>query len=184
MTVSQAVLDELANGSPGIVVADGFRVYYGQVFSDTGVDVSTLLQTTPGIAGRIVQVPGASSASPMVTVRDANGNLTQEPWALRYSSTVDSDGDGIPNYIDSTPFDPVVLSSVSVINDTPELFSVSWRAAAKKTYNVEYSTTLKRDGWQLLKTVANTNNYPAVLQVRDPITSDKPSKTYRVVYTQ
>lgn len=92
-----------------------------------------------------------------------NGNQTiQVNRALRNSKIIDSDGDGIPNYYDLTPFDgPALLLRGSLLqtNQPPwKAFLVSWTAVSNTVYKVEFTTNLPPANWQQL--VKYTNNAP------------------------
>ena len=182
LVVTQAALDSLGGPLPLITVPDGFRVYFGDAVTDTGASAVDALLTSPTLAGKVVQVPGFSPSAPLVTLLDAAGKSYTVPWALRYSPTIDSDGDGIPNLLDASPFDPVRVSSMQIVGN-PEKFLIQFTAAAGKTYQVEYATNVGKLDWRPLTTVTNTDTKPVVLEVKDPIRADVPSRVYRVSYT-
>ncbi len=92
-----------------------------------------------------------------------NGNQTiQVNRALRNSKIIDSNGDGIPNFYDLTPFDePAFLLRGSLLqtNQPPgKAFLVSWTAVSNTVYQVEFTTNLPPANWQPL--VKYTNNAP------------------------
>jgi adhesin HecA-like repeat protein len=182
LVVAQSIVDTLDTALPGLVIADGFRVYFGTATSDTGKSLTDVLLTSPSLAGKVVQVAGVTATSPTVIVTNGDGQSLTVPWALRFSPTIDSDGDGIPNLFDASPFDPVVVSSTQVVGK-PEKFAIRWNAAAGKTYQVEYATDVSKRNWKVLTTVTNTASQTAQMEVKDPISANMPTKVYRVVYT-
>jgi len=100
---------------------------------------------------------------------------------LRNSKIIDSDGDGIPNYFDFTPFDGVLLSAAQSL-PSPVGFRVSWTATPGVVYHVEYKTDLS-DSWQPLATAtlnSPTNGICSVLDTNRPV--DSGMRLYRVWY--
>ena len=182
LVVTQAALDSLGGPLPLITIPDGFRVYFGDAVTDTGASAVDALLTSPTLAGKVVQVAGFSPTSPLVTILDGAGKSYTVAWALRYSPTIDSDGDGIPNLLDPSPFDPVAVSSTQVVGN-PEKFAITFTAAAGKTYQIDYATNVGNLDWKPLTTVTNTDTKPALLEVKDPIRADMPNKVYRITYT-
>ena len=110
-----------------------------------------------------------------------NGQPTRMNRALYTSSELDSDGDGIPNSADASPFDGVVLSSTTVTNTVPPLMSVSWQAAANVDYTIEYATNLQGTNtlWTTLTTLHATS--AGVTNVFDSISNGL--RVYRVRYS-
>jgi len=100
-----------------------------------------------------------------------NGQTVKVNRALRNSKIIDSDGDGLPNYYDSTPFGGLSLA-ISLVQTNPppskflaqtnqpssEVLRLSWQAAPYTVYQVEFTTNMPPTNWrQLLKF---TNNVP------------------------
>jgi hypothetical protein len=105
--------------------------------------------------------------------------------ALRDSSAIDSDADGIPNKFDGFPFDPPYValtlgSSPSLAGlSGPNVAQISWQAAANTTYRIECKT--KVDGqWQFLM---NYTHGPknGTATITDPINAAG-TCFYRVTY--
>jgi hypothetical protein len=111
-----------------------------------------------------------------------NGNQTiKVNAALRNSKIIDSDGDGIPNYFDFTPFDGLLLTAMPA-GPTPTGFRVSWKATPGVVYHVEYKSYLGAF-WQPLTTVAfdsPTNGICSVVDTNTPVESGM--RLYRVWY--
>ncbi|HVV73727.1 MAG TPA: hypothetical protein VHI52_19840, partial [Verrucomicrobiae bacterium] len=87
--------------------------------------------------------------------------------ALRNSKMIDSDGDGIPNFYDTTPFGgsnpgtgggtglTALLAAPS--QGKPKSLAISWTAAPNTVYRVEVATDLVKPNWQLLSLYTNNS---------------------------
>ena len=109
-----------------------------------------------------------------------NGQVTKVNRALRQSLIIDSDGDGLANGFDSSPFDPAVLS-LSVTASSPLTLNLGWNAAANTIYKVEY-TTNQSQNWQLLKNYTNNAANAGPASVLDIVPAGSPQRYYRVGY--
>jgi hypothetical protein len=90
--------------------------------------------------------------------------------ALRNSKIIDSDGDGIPNFYDTNPFDAALVVSGALVQTNPppaKAFRISWTATPNTVYSVEYTTNapLPNANWQVLTTYTNssTTNRPVTI---------------------
>jgi hypothetical protein len=91
----------------------------------------------------------------------SNGVTIVVNKALRYSKIIDSNGNGVPNYYDPSPFYPVapfvVIGSLAQTNSPPTNgFAVSWTAAANTAYQVQYRTNMVLGSWQPLLNYTNS----------------------------
>src|SRR2546421_11579911 len=104
------------------------------------------------IGGHLHWVPEFIGPNSSVDVVRANGQIVQMNRAVRESTTIDSDGDGIPNAYDAFPLDPdAALALTSVGRSTPPpTVSFSWNAKPKTVYSVEYTSALGSGDWQFL----------------------------------
>jgi hypothetical protein len=116
-----------------------------------------------------------------------NGQTVRVNRALRNSRIIDSDGDGIPNFFDSEPFNSgsaFVLSGSMVKTNPPpaKAFLISWPAAPNRIYRVEYTTNPSLGNWQVL--CHCTNNVPTnrVISVWDTNVISGDRRFYRVGY--
>ncbi len=103
---------------------------------------------------------------------------------LRESIRIDSDGDGIANGYDLTPFPDIAASlatgtQISMDVDVPVSAVVRWTAEAQATYTVEFSTDLGAGDWQTLETVTNPDKAPREMAVEDGLSTGG-SRYYRV----
>ena len=131
--------------------------------------------------GRLRWVPGYAGPNSSVDVI-INGQTVKVNQALRNSRITDSDGDGIPNYSDPTPFDSLVLTGAMPV---PQAFTISWKALPNVAYKVEYTTNSALSNWQTL--TRYTNNGPTQVTATVLDTNAAPGsvrKFYRVSYPQ
>jgi hypothetical protein len=114
----------------------------------------------------------------------ANGRVSRVNSALLVSSSVDSDGDGIMNAYDITPFytaDDAVLS-VSLTAGVAPSARLSWRALAQATNTVEYTTSPGSGDWQVLTNfVQGTVTTP--VNILDPLSPSGQLRVYRLRVT-
>jgi hypothetical protein len=132
--------------------------------------------------GRLRWVSDYAGANSSVAVV-INGNQTiQVNKALRNSTTIDSDADGIPNAFDPTPFDGVKISSIQRTN-SPAGYLLAWPSAAGTIYRVEYKTNLTGAPWVLALTVTNNWITNGPLTALDTTGVPTPAQRYyRVTY--
>ena len=133
------------------------------------------------LGGRLRWVPGYAGENSSTDVI-INGQTVQVNRALRNSQIIDSDGDGIANYFDATPFDSLVLTGAM---PAPQAFTVSWQALPNVAYKVEYTTNGALSNWQTL--TRYTNNGPIKVTATVWDTNSAPGsvrKFYRVSYQQ
>lgn len=165
----------VTNGAAVILLADldipaGFTIYFGSAnVNAAGLELAS--------GGRFKYVDFMDAAlSPMVAVAGRSGLV---PRGLRYSTIVDSDGDGIVNAFDANPFEGVVQSA-QVVDDGSKGFRVTWQAAPWQTYSVQYTSELSSE-WTTLKKVSNPSNSNQTLWIRDPIPEGSTMRAYRVL---
>lgn len=108
-----------------------------------------------------------------------NGQVVKVNRALRQSLIIDSDGDGLANGFDPSPFDPAVLT-LSLASSTPLTLALNWTAAASTVYKVEYTTNNK--DWHLLQNYTNSAATTVSATVLDQVPAGSPQRYYRVGY--
>jgi len=118
--------------------------------------------------------------------------------ALRFATTIDSNGNGIPNYADPNPFntppsgayplvviEPVVLTASLVPQPVGQSSpQISWQAMPGVTYQVQFSTNFPPVNWQPLlsyTSTAPTNTVVKVLDTNAPASGSR--RYYRVSYS-
>ena len=109
-----------------------------------------------------------------------NGNQTiQVNRALRNSTIIDSDSDGIPNFFDPSPFDGVVTTLQ--VQNSPPGYRISWIAAPRTVYRVETRGMQTAEPWSVLLQTTNTSSASAPWSVVDTNMS-LGIRQYRVSY--
>jgi hypothetical protein len=131
--------------------------------------------------GRIRWVSEFTGPNSSVDVLLSDGTVVTVNRGFRDSLTLDTDGDGIANGFDLTPFDGAVIGSIRVVNKPPLTTIITWSAAANTTYTVQYATSLNPSDWKDLTTVTNPNSGTASLSAEDLFQPNAP-RYYRVVY--
>lgn len=111
-----------------------------------------------------------------------NGNQTiKVNRALRDSTTIDSDSDGVPNYYDASPFDGVKITSIAR-SVSPAGIVLSWDAAPNTVYRVEYRTALDAATWLPLLQTTNAAAVTVPWSVLDTNGVSGAQRYYRVSY--
>jgi len=119
---------------------------------------------------------GANSSVDVVI----NGNQTiKVNRALRNSTVIDSDADGIPNFYDPSPFDGVMTTLQ--VQQSPPGFKISWLAAPKTLYRVEYRSSAL-GAWTVLTEAINPSTTTVSWSVVDTNISSGLQRYYRVSY--
>ncbi len=175
LILSDEILVNLENS---LILVEGMTLYYAG--TSDNVDPASLDGFVTAGGGTLRWVEDGSSGVPeWVEVAGGDGRVLRVPRALRFSTSIDSDGDGIPNASDPSPFDLVVISQVGLVEGS--LIEVQWNAAPGQTYEVQSTQVLVSGQWEPVKTAQNTSNVTQRLSVRDPVDPDAPLKAYRVV---
>jgi len=135
----------------GIEIAPDMAVY----FADSNVD-PTILDGLHG--GRLRFVPGFAGPLNSTNIVYPSGETYTFNAALVRSTTLDSDGDGIVNALDSTPVivgDRIDLKIACSRGTATRRTVISWMAPANSTSVVEYKDSLQATTWQALPAVQN-----------------------------
>src|SRR5205814_2204130 len=132
-----------------------------------------------------------------VDVLRLNGQTAKMNLALRFSTTINSDGDGVPNGFDCYPLqDPTAWNcagstngpgpSVTVVNsNASRSVAVSWTGLPSGIYQVEYTTSLSKPNWLPLANYTNIPVTGGVMAIQDPnILSGDAQRYYRVRFGQ
>jgi len=164
----------LESGVDSLIFDDNFTLY----FADANVPV----EQVDGLAnGHIRWVGAFAGPNSGVKVALQTGQSIFINRNLLNSPNIDSNGNGIVNALDPAPFDvpPVTVT----VTQAPKLFStLSWAAAAKAVYSVDYTQSLKPVKWVSLGSVTNTLSVPTTLSFRDTAGSSGATRYYRVSY--
>ncbi|TSA41898.1 MAG: hypothetical protein D4R57_00085 [Verrucomicrobiales bacterium] len=162
----------LAQVETALVAAPNLVIY----FADSNLPAEQLDGLLGGHLRWVKSYAGAYSSVDLLV----NGQVTKVNRALRQSLTLDSDGDGLANGYDASPFDPAVLS-LSVASSSPLKLALGWNAAANTVYKLEY-TTNNAQSWQFLKNYTNTTATAGPASVLDQVPAGSSQRYYRVGY--
>lgn len=173
---------DLRNDATNYLTALAFNPNITVYFADASLPAEKL---DGAHNGHLRWVSGYAGAFSSITVTNSDGSTTVVNRALRDSSTIDSDADGIPNRYDEFPFDPVAISlSLSRpgsgdAGPASVTAMISWEAAANTTYRVECKKTFGGP-WEFLR---NYTHGPknGTATVADPVSTNG-ACFYRVTY--
>lgn len=169
-----------------VVTADinmpsNFQVFFGKATLDGKPVDGAQVQAATG--NKFTEISAGRFFSADV-VELVNGKPTSVSRSIRYSAVLDSDGDGIVNALDATPFEGVVVQNAKVLSDGQPGFRITWEAGPRQAYEVQYTTDSAFGNWKTLQKVSNDSNDHQTLWVRDPIPGSDGARAYRVLYAQ
>jgi len=177
-TTNAAVVINVSYVAELMQIPDTFTVYFGSAINESGVDVSDALdRAIPGRL-RLVKVPTAPAG--LVEYRLASGLNMLVPRSVIESTTIDSDGDGIVNRWDPSPFDGVRLSVEPVEVAQESMVKITFTAGTGGTYQVEASNNLGE--WKTVETVENTSDELKRIELLDRTNGPQGARNYRVRY--
>lgn len=166
-----------------------FNIYYSDVrSSNTNFTAETLnglnLGVSAGVTNRLIWVPdfvGPNTAVDIL-VRPGSSETVQMNLALRTSSNLDSDGDGLPNRYDEFPLfaDPDVRFTDVQFNAAQNTVALDFSARANSRYVVEYATNLVNPDWKTFQGNLQTGANGAIISVTDNVLTGSPQRYYRV----
>jgi hypothetical protein len=180
----------------GAGVSNALYVDYLEFIGITLAEVEAALRTAPNLViyfadsnlpaeqldgllgGHLRWVSGFAGPNSSIDLL-INGQVVKVNRALRQSLIIDSDGDGLANGFDPSPFDPAVLT-LSLASSTPLTLALNWTAAASTVYKVEYTTNNK--DWHLLQNYTNSAATTVSATVLDQVPAGSPQRYYRVGY--
>ena len=177
---------DLAGNLPALVLNTNLVIYYAQAITAGGVSVAEKLNHKNSDHLRWVPTYAGHFSSTNIVYPDGT---TNGPFntALAQSMDIDSDGDGVVNGSDPTPFflSSVMHLTVALTNTPPPVTVVlAWDTIPLATNCVFYSTNLIT--WQVLTNFVSQIPYPspaANVTVFDTITNGSSSRFYRVMVT-
>lgn len=150
------LLDAATNFSGNLVsnlnISANLTIYYAQAMVN-GVSVAEKLNGLNG--GHLRWVPQYAGHFSSVTLTYGGSTITVNA-ALRNSPNIDSDGDGVKNAYDPTPFfvPTQMMLAWSWTNKPPPLTAMlQWRSLPGSTNYVQYTTNLHLGNWQTLTTL-------------------------------
>ena len=191
--------DSTANNTsynfPGLSINTNITVYFAQAMLN-GVSVAEKIDNASRYNGRnngrLRWVPSYVGHFSSTNIVYPGGATNTVNAALAQSTDIDSDGDGIANASDPTPF---FLASDLIFTETltnvpPKSILLSWQTIPGATNYVYYKTNLVSTGWSLLQTNASLPANPFIspqpegssatnVSVLDPVNPAQP-KFYKV----
>jgi hypothetical protein len=137
------------------------------------------------LGGHLVWVSSFAGPNSSVDVV-INGMTVAVNSALRFSKIIDSNGNGVPNFYDPSPFDanPLFLTAARTPQATLGAIAVSWKASPQKTYQVEYASDLLSPNWQVLTQYTHTSSMSSTVTIWDTNAPAGQRRFYRVKTTQ
>jgi len=149
----------------------GFVLY----FADSNVRAEDLDGELGGTVRWVRNFAGPNSS---VDVLLLNGQTVKMNRALRKSTTIDTDGDGVANLFDFYPLDAAAWNSVptasgvsSIVSFTKvgssDAVSISWSGLPQAAYTVEFATSLTTPNWRPLMNYTNVAAVSGAITVLD-----------------
>ena len=166
---------------PGLMINTNLVIYYADAVSD-GADVSFKLNGFN--TNHLRWVPayvGYFSSTNLVY----DGVTNTVNVALAENTRIDSDGDGIPNAYDPTPFFlPVEVNLKTYLTNANTKVAITWDSIPNATNSVLYTTNIAMPSlpWTVLTNFLSPIPYPSPptnVTVLDSVTS--PPRYYRVI---
>ena len=139
----------------GLVFSTNLYIYYAQALIDDGSSVAEKIDHFNNDHLRWVPTYAGIFSSTNIVYPDGTTNTANA--ALRNSSSIDSDGDGIPNASDSTPFltSSEMNFTITVTNLPPKSARLQWVTTGNGTNYIYYKTNLLSPGWLPFTTFKN-----------------------------
>lgn len=160
------------NLEQALEIRPGMRIY----FAASNLPVGQLDGMFEGRLRLVAAPPGPA----VTTLTLASGQTLTVQDNLLNSTVVDSDGDGIPNAFDENPFDEVRVR-VSFVHEPATVALISWDAAPRTQYEVQYKDEVAAAEWQKLTSfVTYSDKREVVIEDTAPAST---SRYYRVIYT-
>ncbi len=159
------------NVNEALDIKPGMKVY----FSRANVPIN---QLNGKFDGRLRYLP-ISTAGATTAVTLASGQTFVAKNNLLFSSTLDSDRDGIANSQDATPFDEAKIT-VEYVNEPAPAALISWDAAPRTEYILQYKNDVADAEWQELDRRTTFSDLRRVV-VTDPA-AEGGHRYYRIIY--
>lgn len=161
-------------------IGSNTRLYYS-IVSVNGIELSgPVLDGALGGRLRLVRISGANGGP--ISLAVGNGYVVEASWAVRYSVSLDSDGDGLVNALDATPFSGAVVTTKAIEIQGKPYLEISWDAAANTEYQILAQEPAVDSTWSGLSRMANTSGASKVLKFYDPLDQGTGAKAYRILY--
>ena len=170
-----------AEGLASALSIDGNTRLYYSIVSVNGIELSgPVLDGALGGRLRLVRISGANGGP--ISLAVGNGYVVEASWAVRYSVSLDSDGDGLVNALDATPFSGAVVTTKAIEIQGKPYLEISWDAAANTEYQILAQEPAVDSTWSGLSRMSNTSGASKVLKFYDPLDQGTGAKAYRILY--
>lgn len=157
------LLDFATNYASAFDISPDMTIY----FANANVNPSKLDRSNSGRLRWVTNFTGPLSST---NITYPSGHTYTFNIALTQLKTLDSDGDGIVNLDDPTPFyEPETVGLVAALINAPSpAAEFSWFTLAGSTNRIEYVSSFGATNWQLLTNIINgpTNG---ILRARDAV---------------
>ena len=157
----------------------GFAIY----FADSNVPAEEL---DGQLNGQIRWVKDFAGPNSSVDVLRLDGRTVKMNRPLRFSTTIDSDGDGVANAYDAYPLDAGAWNSVTLSfqGGLQSPFKLSWMAAPDVVYLVETTTNLSTPNWQSVTNYTNLSATSSSVTLSPAVVNTaEAQRYYRIRYT-
>ena len=164
-------------------IRPGMTLYFNSVSVDTNEISGTLLDGQIGGQLRFIPALARGQVGGNIVTDLGGGFSVSAPWSVQYSATLDSDGDGLVNAVDATPFSGALVQTKMVQLQGRPYFEISWAAAVGTRYEIMANDPVAASKWISLSVLQNKSAKSDVLKFYDPVDQGSGARTYRVVYT-
>ena len=170
-----------ADGLASALSIDSNTRLYFSIVSVNGIELAgPVLDGALGGRLRLVRISGANGGP--ISLAVGNGYVVEASWAVRYSVSLDSDGDGLVNALDATPFSGAVVTTKAIEIQGKPYLEISWDAAANTEYQILAQEPAVGSTWTGLSRMSNTSVSSKVLKFYDPLDQGTGAKAYRILY--
>jgi hypothetical protein len=173
----------LTNLAQTLSMARNFILYFGN--SNLPVEeLDGLFPDAQQPLGRVRWVPDYAGPRSGMDVLLKDGRVLHVNRALRFSKTIDSDGDGVTNYYDDWPFDVRFWNNVITTTEGDvRHVTLSWFAVPGTVYEVESTTNLASPNWVPVTTYTNLSLTTGTLTITDRTApAGEAQRYYRIRY--
>lgn len=169
------LVGDAADVESSLNLEGGFKIY----FADSSLPAEELNGMLDGglvwVADRVGDLSGEDVVMP-------DGAIVRVNRSLLNATGIDSDGDGIPNAEDATPFSPSALKiGVRILAGDPAQAEISWVGTPNGKYRVEVSKNVTDGPWEELTTCEHSEATPGLVKVCDVLGNADQPRFYRVM---
>jgi hypothetical protein len=180
-----------------IAINTNLVIYFADAVNVSAETLDGLFADARRPAGRLRWVKDFVGPNSSVDVLLLNGQTVQMNRSLRFSTTIDSDGDGVANANDAYPLDAAAWNAsqgtvtsfsnnVSVTGTgVSRSVTLSWTGTPGTVYHLEFTTNLAAPSWQPAMSYTNLAVTNGVITISDKnIPPGESQRYYRMRYGQ